>query len=148
MAEKRPLADADLLQVSGVGERKLQLYGDAFIGEIRRFVLEKTEEGTRVTGSTQLQTWDLFKKGHFVEEIAELRQISTLTVMSHLATMYERGESVDIGQWVSPEECDIVQGALSLFEEPYQMKAIFEHFDERYSFDKIRWAIADYRRKK
>ena len=148
MAEKRPLTDADLLQVSGMGERKLQLYGDAFIGEIRRFVLEKTGEGTRVTGSTQLQTWDLFKKGHFVEEIAEIRQISTLTVMSHLATMYERGESVDIGQWVSPEECDIIQGALPLFEEPYLMKAIFEHFNERYSFDKIRWAIADFRRKK
>lgn len=148
MAEKRPLTDADLLQVSGVGERKLQLYGDAFIGEIRRFVLEKTGDGTRVTGSTQLQTWDLFKKGHLVEEIAELRQISTLTVMSHLATMYERGESVDIGQWVSPEECDIIQGAFPLFEEPYQMKPIFEHFGERYSFDKIRWAIADFRRKK
>jgi len=146
MADKRPLTDADILQVSGMGERKLQLYGDAFISEIRRFVLEKTGEGTRVTGSTQLQTWDLFKKGHLVEEIAEIRQMSTLTVLSHLATMYERGEMLDIGQWVSPEECDIIQGALPLFEEPYMMKAIFEHFNERYSYDKIRFAIADYRR--
>jgi ATP-dependent DNA helicase RecQ len=146
MADKRPLTDADILQVSGMGERKLQLYGDAFIGEIRRFVLEKTGEGTRVTGSTQLQTWDLFKKGHLVEEIAEIRQMSTLTVLSHLATMYERGEMLDIGQWVSPEECDIIQGALPLFEEPYVMKAIFEHFNERYNYDKIRFAIADYRR--
>jgi ATP-dependent DNA helicase RecQ len=148
MAEKRPLTDADLLQVSGMGERKLQLYGDAFIAEIRRFVLEKTGEGARVTGSTQLITWDLYKKGHLVEEIAEIRGMSTLTIVSHLATMYERGETLDIGQWVSPEECDVIQGALPLFEEPYQMKAIFEHFGERYNFDKIRFAIADHRRAK
>lgn len=146
MAAKRPLTDADILQVSGMGERKLQLYGDAFISEIRRFVLEKSEEGARVTGSTQLATWDLFKKGHAVEEIAQIRQISTMSVMNHLAQMYERGETLDIGRWVSPEECDLIQGALPLFEEPFQMKAIFEHFGERYNYDKIRFAIADYRR--
>jgi ATP-dependent DNA helicase RecQ len=146
MADKRPLADADMVQVSGVGERKLQLYGDAFIAEIRRFVLEKTGEGNRVTGSTQLVSWDLYKKGHLIEEIAEIRQVSTLTVLSHIATMYERGETLDIGQWVTPEECDVIQGALPMFEEPYIMKAIFEHFGERYGYDKIRFAIADYRR--
>ncbi len=148
MADKRPLTDADMLAVSGVGERKLQLYGDAFIEEIRKFVLEKTGDGTRVTGSTQLVTWDLYKKGHLIEEIAEMRGVSTLTVISHVATMYERGEMLDIGQWVSPEECDIIQGALTLFEEPYQMKAIYEHFNERYNYDKIRFAIADARRGK
>ncbi|HRI59045.1 MAG TPA: RecQ family ATP-dependent DNA helicase, partial [Saprospiraceae bacterium] len=146
MADKRPLTDADILQVSGMGERKLQLYGDAFIGEIRRFVLEKSDEGARVAGSTQLQTWELFKKGHPVTEIAEIRQMSTMSVMNHLAQMYERGEMLDLGQWVSPEEIDMIQGAFPLFEEPYQMKAIFEHFGERYNYDKIRFAIADYRR--
>ena len=146
MADKRPLTDADILKVSGMGERKLQLYGDAFIGEIRRFVLEKSDEGARVTGSTQLQTWELFKKGHGIEEIAQIRQMSTMSVMNHLAQMYERGETLDIGQWVSPEEIDMIQGALPLFEEPYPLKAIYEHFGERYNYDKIRFAIADYRR--
>ncbi len=148
MADKRPLTDADMMAVSGVGERKLQLYGDAFIEEIRNFVREKTGEGARVTGSTQLVTWDLYKKGHLIEEIADMRGMSTLSVLSHLATMYERGETLDIGRWVSPEECDIIQGALPLFEEPYVMKAIYEHFNERFNYDKIRFAIADQRRNK
>ena len=148
MADKRPLTDADMLNVSGVGERKLQLYGDSFIEEIRKFVREKAGEGARVTGSTQLISWDLFKKGHPVEEIAEMRGMSTLSILSHLATMYERGEMLDIGRWVSPEECDMIQGALPLFEEPYLMKAIYEHFNERYNYDKIRFAVADARRRK
>ena len=146
MAEKRPLTDADILRVNGMGERKLQLYGDAFIGEVRRFVLEKSDEGARVTGSSQLQTWELYRKGHSVAEIAEIREMSTLSVTSHLAQMYERGETLDISQWVSPDECDLIQGALPLFEEPYVLKAIHEHFEGRFDYDKIRFAIADFRR--
>ena len=146
MAEKRPLSDADLMQVAGVGERKLQLYGDAFIGAIRRFVLEKTNEGTRVTGSTYLQTWDLFKQGKSVAEIAEMRNVSPMTVTGHLATMYERGELLDIRQWVRPEQIDIIQGALTLFSEPYPLKEIFEHFEGKFSYDQIRFSIADFRK--
>lgn len=146
MADSRPLSDAEMLEIEGVSERKLQLYGEAFMGEVRAFVLEKTQAGERVAGSTHFISYDLYKRGHLVEEIAELRGISRLTVLSHLATMYERGELLDLRQWVSPEECDIIQGALSLFEEPYQLKVIHEHFGERFNFDKIRFAIADYRR--
>jgi ATP-dependent DNA helicase RecQ len=81
-----------------------------------------------------------------VEQIAESRAISPITVISHLATMYERGELLDLSQWVSPEEMDIIQGALPLFEEPYQLKVLFEHFGERFSHDKIRFSVADARR--
>lgn len=148
MADLRPLSDAEMLDIEGVSERKLQLYGDAFMGEIRQFVLEKTQAGERVIGSSNFISFDLFRRGHLVNEIAELRGISTMTVMGHLATMYERGELIELSQWVSPEECDIIQGSLSLFEEPYQMKLIHEHFGEHYNFDKIRFAIADFRRQK
>lgn len=37
MSTRRPRTDADLLRISGVGERKLHLYGDAFLETIRRF---------------------------------------------------------------------------------------------------------------
>lgn len=148
MAEKRPITDADILLVNGMGERKLQLYGDAFIAEIRRYVLEKSDGGARVTGSSQLQTWELYKKGHSVAEIAEMREMSALSVTNHLAQMYERGESLDLRAWVSPEACDLIQGALPLFEEPYILKAIHEHFEGRFHYDEIRFAVADYRRKR
>lgn len=147
MADLRPLTDAEMLEIPGVSERKLQLYGDAFMGELRRFVLEKTEAGERITGASQFLSYDLFKRGFSVEAIATQREISTTTVINHLATMYERGELVDIDSWVSAEECDLIQGSFPLFEEPYQMKAIHEHFGDRFNYDKIRFAIADFRRK-
>ncbi|MCC7466682.1 MAG: DNA helicase RecQ [Saprospiraceae bacterium] len=146
MSERRPLTDAEILEIEGVSERKLQLYGDAFIREIRRFVLEKSASGERLTGSTHFITYDMYMNGKSVEEIAGERGFSTLTIMNHLATMYERGELLQIDQWLSPEANDIIQGALPLFEEPFPLKPIFDHFSERYSYDEIRWAIADYRR--
>lgn len=148
MAQKRPISDADLLYVSGVGERKLQLYGDAFIEEIRRFVREKSGEGQNVQGSTYLLTWDLYRAGKSLEEIARLREISPVTAVSHLAIMYERGETVDFSAWATPEAFDLIQGALPLFQEPYQLKDIYEHFNQRFSYEAIRFAIADMRRKK
>jgi hypothetical protein len=54
---------------------------------------------------------------------------------------------LDLSPWISPEELDVIKGSLSLFEEPYIMKDIFEHFHQTYSFEKIRWAIADARRR-
>ena len=146
MSFKRPLTDEAMLDVSGVGEQKLRLYGDAFMEKIREFVLEQSKEGNQVKGGTQLQSWTMFKSGKSVEEIAVERSLSPVTISSHLATMYEGGEMLDIDEWVSPEECDLIQGALSLFEEPFQQKEIFDHFEGRYNYDKIRWAIADWRR--
>lgn len=148
MAEKRPLTDADLLRVSGVGEAKLKRYGDAFIGTVREFVLQKVADGTTVAGSTQLVTWDLFQQNLSVEEIAQRRGISAPTIVGHLAAMYEKGENLDIGQWISPEAVDIICGALPLFQEPYKLADIFEHFGQQFSFDQIRMAIADFNRRR
>ncbi len=37
MVERRPLTEEDLLDLSGVGEKKLDLYGEAFLDELRRW---------------------------------------------------------------------------------------------------------------
>lgn len=146
MAEKYPYSKSEMLVITGVGEYKLKQFGAPFIAEIRRFMLEKITEGTRFVGMTNLISWDLYQQGKSIENIAATRQFAPGTIVSHLANMYERGEELDIYQWISEEALDIIKGALPLFEEPYAQKAIFEHFGEKYSLDAIRLAIADSRR--
>ncbi len=148
MAQKFPLTDADLLYIDGVGERKLRLFGDAFVAAIRQFVRDRTQEGIQLPGGTYLATWDLYKAGEPVEVIAQKRGVGLATVIHHLASWYEKGEMVDVRPWLSPEANDWVQGALSLFEEPYVLKDIYEHFHQRLSYETIRFAIADNRRRK
>jgi ATP-dependent DNA helicase RecQ len=47
MADRRPVSDRELLLISGVGERKLQLFGDAFLGAIVSFESDKKKEQKR-----------------------------------------------------------------------------------------------------
>ncbi len=75
-----------------------------------------------------------------------MRNLSPVTIIGHLATMFERGELLDIKQWVQPEQMDIIQGALSLFEEPYPVKEIFEHFGRKFSYPQIQFSIAHHRK--
>jgi ATP-dependent DNA helicase RecQ len=146
MAQKYPFTKAEMLVIGGVGEYKLKQFGAPFIAEIRRFMLEKIEEGARFVGMTNLISWDLYQQGKSVESIAATRQFAPGTIINHLANMYESGEDLDIHQWISAEALDVIKGALPLFEAPYATKVIFEHFNEKYSLDEIRLAIADARR--
>lgn len=147
MAEKRPVTDGDLLSISGMGERKLHRYGSRIIAEIRQFVVEKASDGVKIKNGSCLQTLELYQKGFPPEEIARMRSISSYSVTDHLVTMYEKGEDIDLTYWVSPDEIDLIKGALPLFTPPYRLQEIFTHFEERFNYDKIRWALAAMYRK-
>ncbi|MBK7408509.1 MAG: DNA helicase RecQ [Saprospirales bacterium] len=142
MAEKKPLTDEELKEITGVGERKLHLYGNQFLDLIRAFVLEKKEEGFSVTGATYLESFTLFKQGLSVEEIAEKKEISVARVYDHLYHFMEKGEVVDTDRLIQPDE---VQQVLDLAqrqkEEPFTLKPIFEALNGAVPYHKIRLAL-------
>ena len=148
LSSRKPYTDADLLSIPGMSQRKLQRYGNEIIQTIRHFILDQIANGSKVSGSTYLITWEMYNNGASVKEIAEERGFSTLTITNHLAVMYEKGEMVDFSQWASKEDLDLIKGALPLFEEPYQLKDLYEHFKQKFDYDKIRWAVADFNREK
>ena len=47
MARRKPLTEQEFLQVNGVGDMKLEMYGKQFIGAITEFVQEKTKARER-----------------------------------------------------------------------------------------------------
>jgi ATP-dependent DNA helicase RecQ len=130
-----------------MGERKLDRYGDRILHVIRSFILEKSEEGVKMKGSTYLQTLRLYRSGLPPEEIARQRALSGMSIIEHLLTLYEKGEAIDLRHWVSPEETDLILGALPLFTPPYRLEDIFNHFAGRFSYDQIRCALAALHRK-
>ena len=42
---------------------------------------------------------------------------------------------------------DLIEGSLGLFSDPPVLKEIFEHFNQQYSFEAIRFAVASRNRK-
>jgi ATP-dependent DNA helicase RecQ len=148
MAAARPTTEADLNQISGVGEQKLQEYGRAFLDAIQDFLLAKKDEGIRITGATYLETFRLYKQGSSVDEIAAQRGISPLTVFSHLASLYEKGENINIWAFLTKVEAQRVAEAVHDMEPPYKLQDVFNKLNEEVAYEKIRLGIAWYNKQK
>jgi ATP-dependent DNA helicase RecQ len=144
MAAKRPTIDADMMDISGVGERKLQLYGNFFMDKIQEYIKNKAAEGEKIQGSTYFLTYNLYKQGLSVEDIAKERKLNPVTIYSHLAYLYEKGEPIDLFKYFSKEEYRSIEGAIEAMVPPFQMKDIFEYLHGKIPYFKIRLAFSYY----
>ncbi len=144
MAAKRPVTDADMNNISGVGERKLHLYGNLFMDAILSYLQDQSEKGNKIKGSTHSVTYALYKAGKSVEEIAETRSLTTITVYGHLADLYEKGEDIELQRYISKGEIKSVLDALQQLKEPYKLKDIFDYLKETIPYFKIKLALAYY----
>lgn len=146
MAAKKPITDEDMLNINGVGERKMVLFGSPFMEIVRDFVRNKTEEGANIQGVTYLKTFDLYQKGMSIDAMAAERGIAAITIYSHLAYLYEKGENIDLTKYISKAEIVRVLDVLQLMPEPYILKTIYEALSEEVEYPKIRLALAYFAR--
>ena len=110
MAAVKPSTREDFLDISGVGDKKLQDYGKQFLGEIQNYIVEQNGQGTKIKGSTQLVSFHFYKQGMHPDEIAEERGLHPTTIYSHLAALYEKGEDVDIMQYIPNRDLELIKG--------------------------------------
>lgn len=114
MCVKLPHNEEEFLQVSGVGEHKLQKYGGEFINKIIEFCRqhpERLEEKQQTPAANQPKkpakkaeknshyiTLELFNDGLTVGEIAKKRELSTNTIENHLIHCADEGMEVDFSE--------------------------------------------------
>ena len=139
MERARPMSEADFLEISGVGQRKLEVYGEDFISEIVAFSNEKIK--TRKKKDTHKVTYDLYKEGLTIDEIATKRNLKSTTIFSHLAKLYADGKDIDIYDFVTKEEVDKVRDAKDELENPQALKPYFEYLNAEIEYFKIRLAL-------
>ena len=147
MAAERPTNETEMRQVSGVGEVKMQRYGRTFLESIIKFIEDKSKEGTKIKGTTQLVSYQMFKRGMGIDAIAIERELNPDTIMGHLSAYYLDGEEIDLNRLVSQAELKKILKVLEVQPEPYKLKAIFESLKEEISYGKIKLAIAYFEKK-
>ncbi len=148
MAKKMPANEASMSNIEGMSERKMQLFGSPFMQLIVDFIKEKTIEGAFIQGSTYVLTHEMYKRGMSIEAIAKERGIATITIYSHLAYLYEKGESIELKKYVTKEEVQKVLDVLPLMQEPYQLTQLYQALNEQVEYHKIRFAIAYFNKNK
>ncbi len=139
MERARPMSESDFLEISGVGQRKLEVYGEDFIAEIVAFSNEKIK--TRKKKGTHKITYDLYKEGFTIDEIAGKRRLKPTTIFSHLAILYTEGKDIEIYDFVSEEEVNKIRDAKEELGNPQALKPYYEDLNGEIEYFKIRLAL-------
>jgi len=147
MADEKPTNRLAMLAITGVGMVKFENYGDVFINEIIQFITGQQEQGNKVKGATHLITYEAYTKGLSPEAIAADRNLNLVTIYSHLATLYEQGYAIKIGNYLSKPEYEAIQNGIQKYGTEAKLKDIFDFLNGQYDYHKIRLALAVYKRK-
>jgi len=141
-----------LLGIPGVGEKKREDYGDAFLTAVREWLednpplefaalpsrpLTPKPVATDGLSDTAGETLALLKLGKTITEIAAIRGLKENTIEGHLAEAILSGESIDPRALYSLAEEREMQAALEGYED-ISLKPVFEQLEGRISYGKLR----------
>ncbi|MGF1493039.1 MAG: DNA helicase RecQ [Microcoleaceae cyanobacterium] len=167
MAQLRPQTVDDFLSISGVGQHKLERYGEQFLEAIRQYCLDHdlptltmpVDYASEITAQTvqsraadsladtHLVTLRLYQQGLNIVEIAEKRELKSTTISEHLARLIQAGEVVKIDQLVPPERQQVIVQAIEAVGD-VALRPIYEKLQEEYSYGEIKLVRASWQRLK
>lgn len=140
MVETKPLTHRQLAKLSGVGERKLALYGDEFISVIHGFSTAGESFPIGFTETVE-ETLALFRLGYSVAQISTQRQLKTGTIYTHMAQIIEEGgvELQDVVDLTEHEIKQIQDIMLNLPEDrKNSLKSVFDALEGAYDYGVLR----------
>lgn len=137
-------------KISGFGDVKIEKYGKYFWNVVAAYCQDRQlksrihlkspkrqrkERPERETDTKQ-QSFELFKQGHTVEKIGELRGLSPVTIEGHLAFYVQQGK-INIDQLIDPSKIPAIQQAIEKVG-GITLTPIKEFLGDGYSFGEIR----------
>lgn len=152
MCRRLPSTLSDMRKISGVGEAKLERYGADFIGEIGRYIHEnpaavhrphsgesggETALQKKKKGETVEETYEFFKQGMSLDDIAKLRRLAPSTIASHLERMILDGRDIDMDRLVDPAKRLLVEKYF-LSIKGQGLNTAVEHFKGTVSYEEAR----------
>lgn len=152
MVSKLPITAEQFLEIKGVGNQKFERYGQAFVNVINAYLEEHPEvtqsapqqmkEKKRNSGEpTHLETYEHYRKGKSIKEIAVLRGLSITTIENHLIKCMEERLDINWDDILSEDEkLLIINTANQLGAD--KLKPIKEALPEEISYFKIKAALA------
>jgi hypothetical protein len=160
MTQYLPQTLDELQQISGFGKAKIESYGQQFLDIILEYseqhglsslIHERSPKRERKTDSTKSKdhkpdtkaaSFELYKAGRSVGEIAHERKLTIQTIEGHLAHYIREGE-INIEELVTREKLVIIEPVLKDYNGG-SITSIKEKLGNSIGFGEIRLAIAWY----
>ena len=107
----QPTSIRELLSITGIGERKAELYGQAILSALRQY-----REGARAASlekktAPALETLQLLAEGKSLEEIAQIRGRQLSTVVNAVAGLVEKGDVEFRPEWIDRNKIAVIEAA-------------------------------------
>ncbi len=147
LADFLPLTHDDFRKIPGIGEHKAGKYGAAFLEEIRSYILVQ-DSLKKPKGRSYIETLNLFRQGKSIEEISQERSISVGTVAAHLAFLYERGEDINLMQFLRPSDLQYARQAWRASGFSEDNRKIKEEVGDSLEYHRLHMAMAILRRER
>jgi ATP-dependent DNA helicase RecQ len=149
LCQKKPKTLRELRALSGMGEKKCEIYGEEILGLFPRF-----EQGERASkewharpSSPSKETLELLEQGHTFEEIAQIRGRKVASVVVLVADLVERGETEMQERWMGTERRLQIREACQRVGMDW-MKPIKDALPKEVTSEEIRLVVAELRREK
>jgi ATP-dependent DNA helicase RecQ len=149
LCKAQPRTIAELGRISGIGEKKCEMYGEEILEVFRRFGRGEraSKEWHARPSNPSLETKELLEKGHSFEEIAQIRGRKVSSVVAMVADLIEKGETEFRAEWVDAAKYKQIQEASARVRMEW-LKPIKDALPEGIGYDEIRLVVADLRWKK
>jgi len=149
MSNLLPVTTDSLFAINGFGHKKVAQFGNEILAIIKKYCAEKGLNPAALSPinkkqkkeklpnpDTKKESFELYKSGKTIAEIAEIRQFAASTIESHLAHFIGTGE-LDIYQLITKEKID----KLLLYFNNHENAGIAEaknHFGETVTYGELR----------
>lgn len=141
MLQSMPINKQQMQKISGVGERKLDLYAETFLQVIARYRQSANDQENEQLSETVSASLALFNQGYSVEKIAAHRNMKKTTIYGHMSDILQQG-LVKLSDVVALNENEIMEIQACLLALPEQnnnaLKPVYEELGGVYDYAVIR----------
>ena len=150
ICRSKPGSITELLNITGIGERKADLYGQGILSALRQY-----REGARASAPLEmktapaLETLQLLTQGKTFEEIAQIRGRQIATVVNAVANLVEKGELEFRPEWIDRNKLAVIEAACASLglQGLQRLKPLKEALPPEITYEEIRLVVACVRRK-
>ncbi len=155
MATYLPQSLDELGRISGFGEVKLQRYGEAFLRVITAYCTQhnltskisskrakatKTKTSRASSGNTQRESFDMYKAGISIAEIASMRSLAPTTIENHLCSFIQSGE-MEVTELVDQQKIPAIQDVVESYGAD-RLAPLKEVLGDEYSYTEIKAVVS------
>jgi ATP-dependent DNA helicase RecQ len=146
ICRRRPASIADLRSITGIGERKAEVYGRGILAALGRY-----RDGDRAVVSPAkktapaLETMRLLAEGKSIEDIAKIRGRQVTTVVGAVASLVEKGDIEFQADWIDRNKQAVIEAACAQLGTEW-LKPLKDALPPEVTYDEIRLVVAKVRR--